>query len=146
MSARKRRIIAANRAAAKEKAETNKSGPKPEIDTVAVFKQAKKEKQLGIAPTVTLEPPKKVWTGKAPIDLLHEHLQKQKWDRANWHCYSERQDTQGKSTFAWRVDISHPKTKETLQFKTIIFRGVPDPTDQTEQVGRSHRANGRLIF
>ena len=130
-NARKRRIVAATRHAAKEKAATKKSGPTTKVDP-----NAKEEIPHKAAPPPTQnEPrrPKSTWTGKSPLDLLHEHLQKNKWARVRWKEQDTRQDMRGQPIHTWKVNLFNPKTEERLFFRTAVFEDEIDPNDTTEQ-------------
>ena len=134
-NARKRRIVAASRNAAKEKAATKKAGPSTKVDPTEVKdrkkKQKEKEEKTETQPT---KPARSKWTGKSPLDLLHEHLQKEKWTRARWREQDMSQDYNGKALYTWKVSLFHPKTEERLFFRTCCFSDKIDPSDTTEQV------------
>lgn len=128
-NAKKKRIIAAKRHDAKEKAATKKEGP-----TTSKVESEKRVKN----PTPQPDPQKqtttqKRWTGKAPIDLLHEYLQKEKWARARWVEQNTSQDIFGKPLFTWKVSVFNPKTEEKHFFRTYVFADKLDPSDQKEE-------------
>ncbi|KAI5961590.1 ucp12 [Candida pseudojiufengensis] len=53
------------------------------------------------------------WTGKLPVTLLNEHVQKQKWNKVQYDMIKRSQGFIGIFTLSWE----NPKTKETLSIK-----------------------------
>ena len=129
-NAKKRRMIAATRNAAKEKRETETKGPSTKVTEEEKVQKKTKEQEKPPEPVKV----KQTWTGKSPQDLLLEHLQKNKWERTKWNGPLQKLDANGNPCFVWKLSLLHIKKDEKLFFKTQIMDNI-DPTDQSEQVG-----------
>src|SRR3990167_5256585 len=109
-NAKKRRMIAATRNAAKEKRETETKGPSTKVTEEEKVQKKTKEQEKQPEPVKV----KQTWTGKSPQDLLLEHLQKNKWERTKWNGPLQKLDANGNPCFVWKLSLLHIKKDEKL--------------------------------
>ncbi|ANZ76032.1 BA75_02560T0 [Komagataella pastoris] len=65
------------------------------------------------------------WTGKLPVNLLHEHIQKRKWNKPEYDIKKVKDGFIAIITLSWE----NPKTRETLRIKFEPIKDVVKPQE-----------------